>query len=272
MNKLFLSALACVICINVWAQDSAYKSNNSNPRNKKSDKKERINRMMKMEEEGELIFNKHNIFGIKLATDGYGISFEKGKFITPTKTRLLLFELNEKKSPKEKRISTGDVFFGSSLVAYKLNNFYEFKASIGEQRLIGGKGNKNGVAVTALYTAGLSLGIIKPYYVNATIPNDSTQATYQKTFNEIFSDTVNGYSISGASGFTVGWGHLSFKPGLNAKVALRFDYARFNTSVTAIEAGLTTELYFSKIPQVYNVPAKQFFFNGYVCIMFGSRK
>jgi len=266
VNKLFLSVLACIICVNLWAQDSTYRSVNRN----KNAKKERINRMLKMEEEGELIFNKHNIFGIKLASDGYGVFFEKGKFITPTKTRLIQFELNEKKSPKEKRLSTGDVFFGSSLVAYKLNNFYEFKLSIGEQRLIGGKGNKNGVAVTALYTGGLSLGIIKPYYVNTTI-NDS-DAVYQKTFSQIFADTLNSYAISGASGFTVGWGHVSFKPGINAKGALRFDYARFNTSITAIEAGVTAEYYFSKIAQVYDVPYKNFFFNGYVTIMFGNRK
>jgi hypothetical protein len=270
VNKLFLLVLLCTFTAALHAQDTARSV--SVPDNRKAQKKDRINRMMRMEEEGDLFFNKQNVFGFKLATDGYGIFFEKGKFITTTKTRLIQFELNEKKSPKEKRLSTGDFFTGSSLVAYKLNNFYSFKASIGEQRLIGGKGNKNGVAVTWLYTAGLSLGIIKPYYVNTLISSDSSGNIHQATFAQIFADTVNSYAISGGSGFTVGWGHVSFKPGLNAKAALRFDYGRFNTSVTAIEAGVSAEFYFSKIPQVYNVPYKQFFFNGYVTIMFGGRK
>ncbi len=241
----------------------------------KGPKRNRSNRVLKMEDEGDLIFNKHNLFGIKLATDGYGLFFEHGKFINPKKTRILQFELNEKKSAKEKTYSTGDVF-GSSEVLYKMNNFYEFKASIGEERLIGGKGNKNGVRVSWLYTGGVSLGLIKPYYYNTAVIIDSfgdyTDGP-QMTIAQVLADTSSqGIALNGAAGFTVGWGHLAIKPGLNAKTALRFDYGRYNTSITAIEAGVSAEFYFSKIAQVYNVPYKNFFFNGYVTIMFGGRK
>ncbi len=69
--------------------------------NKSNAKKDRINYRLRMEEEGDLVFNKHNIFGIKLATDGYGIFFEKGKFKTVNKTLIFDFELNEKKDPHE---------------------------------------------------------------------------------------------------------------------------------------------------------------------------
>lgn len=262
MNKLFLLALACMIAGSLSAQDTAYNSSSR----KKSDKRERNNRLLRMEEEGDLIFNKHNIFGIKIATDGYGISFEKGKYKTPTKTLIYQFELNEKKSPKEKRVSND--YVGTSEILYKLNNFYEFKAAIGQEHLIGGKGNKNGVAVTALYTGGVSLGLIKPYYYNV---EDSQGNTYQKTLTQLINDTTE-YQNNGAAGFTVGWGHLSVKPGLNAKLGMRFDYGRFNQTISAIETGITAEYYFSKIAQVYLVPEKQFFFNAYVTILFGSRK
>ncbi|HWK06536.1 MAG TPA: hypothetical protein VNS58_23035 [Puia sp.] len=268
MKKLFLSILASVIIVGLYAQDS---TSVSQPpmRNRKNAKKERIQNLQKMEEEGDLIFNKHTVFGIKLATDGYGLYFEKGKFRTPTRTRLLQFELNEKKSNKEHKITTSpDGFNYSSVVPYKLNNFYELKGSIGEQRLIGGKGNKNGVSVTALYSGGVSLGLIKPYYVNV---QDAAGVTSQKTFTQLQSDTA-AEVVTGAAGPFVGWGHLSVKPGLNAKTAMRFDYGRLNQTISAIEVGLTGEFYFGKIPQVTLVPQKQFFFNAYVCLLFGSRK
>ena len=267
MKKIFLSALISFITVSLFAQDSTYNAAAQSKKDKKAEKRERVNRMLRMEEEGDLIFNKHNIFGIKVATDGYGISFEKGKYKTPEKTTIFQFELNEKKSQKEKRLSAGDF---SSVVEYKLNNFYEFKVAMGQQFLIGGKGNKNGVAVTAMYTGGLSLGILKPYYINVI---DQNQNQTQETWPQFIADTnsVN-EAISGASGFFVGWSHASFKPGLNAKTALRFDYGRFNETITAIEVGLTAEFYFSKIPQVYDVPYKQFFFNAFVAIEFGSRK
>jgi hypothetical protein len=269
VKKLFLSALILLAFVSLNAQDS---TSISARRNKKDAKRERLNNLMRMEEEGDLIFNKHSIFGIRLATDGYGINWEKGKFITPTRTLLYQFELNEKKSPKEHKVSTSpDQFNYSSLVPYKLNNFYIFKASIGQQHLIGGKGNKNGVAVTALYSGGISVGMLKPYYVDVQLDQSQGGGTTRMTFTELQTDTLP-YVVTGASGFTVGWGHLKIKPGLNAKGAMRFDYGRLNQTVTAIEVGLTGEYYFSKIPQVLLVPQKTFFFNAYVQIMFGSRK
>jgi hypothetical protein len=255
----------------VYAQDSSAVSQ-SDMRNRSNAKKDRINYRLKMEEEGDLVFNKHNIFGIKLATDGYGIFFEKGKFKTTTRTLLYEFELNEKKSPKEHKISTAqdDASF-SSVVLYKINNFYEFKAAIGQQMLIGGKGNKNGVSVTALYTGGLSLAILKPYFIEVHDAGFNTD--YRTTFPDyVKNDSLRTLTVTSADGFTVGWDDISVKPGINAKGAMRFDYGRLNQTVSAIEVGLTTEFYFSKIPQVVTVPFKQFFFNAYVAILFGSRK
>jgi hypothetical protein len=268
VKKLFLSILTLVIFVSLHAQDSSSVSQQA-PRSKKTAKKERIQNLMKMEEEGDLIFNKHFVFGIKLATDGYGLYFEKGKFKTPRRTLLYQFELNEKKSNKEHKITTSpDGFNYSSVVPYKLNNFYIFKAAIGEERLIGGKGNKNGVSVTALYSGGVSVGLLKPYYVNV---QNQAGDTYHKTFDQLQHDTTPEV-VTGAAGFTVGWGHLSVKPGLNAKTAMRFDYGRLNQTISAIEVGLTGEYFFGKIPQVTLVPQKSFFFNAYVCLLFGSRK
>jgi hypothetical protein len=181
------------------------------------------------------------------------------------------FELNEKHSPKEHHISeTTDGVDFSSVVPYKLNNLYEVKAAIGQQFLIGGKGNKNGVAVTGLYAGGLSLGLLKPYYLD--VQNLITGATTRMTFDQVVNDSTPGDQVTGASGFTAGWGNLTFIPGVNAKQAMRFDYGRLNQTVAAIEVGLTEEFYFSKIPLMYLNPEKQFFFNAYVSILFGSRK
>lgn len=270
MKKFFLITLAWIITTNLLAQDNPSPSPTYSSRDKKSAKRERINNMLKMEEEGDLIFNKHSVFGLRLASDGYGIFYEKGKFKSNTKTLLFQFELNEKKSPKDHKVATG-VFNGynfNSVVIGKLNNFYQFKAAIGQQYLIGGKGNKNGVAVTALYSGGLSLGILKPYFYEIQTPdNRATRLKYNQVVDSGFTQ-----SITGASGFTVGWSEAQFRGGLNAKTALRFDYGRFNQTVTAIEAGVTGEYYFGGLPLLYLVPEKHFFFNAYISIMFGRRK
>jgi len=270
VKKFFLIALTWMIITNLIAQDSNPPPTPDNTaRNRKAEKRQRINNMLKMEEEGDLIFNKHSIFGIKLATDGYGISYEKGKYKTNHRTLLYQFELNEKKSPKDHKVAAGysGGYSFNSVVVGKLNNFYQLKAAIGQQHLIGGKGNKNGVAVTFLYTGGLSLGILKPYYVDATTQNQDS--SFRSKYPTVLDSN---YFVVGASGFTVGWNKVTFRPGLNAKTAMRFDYGRFNQTITAIEVGITGEFYFTKIPMMYLVPEKQFFFNAYMSIMFGRRK
>lgn len=270
MKQLFLTVLVSALALSLFAQNSD-STNMVSRRNRQNSKRDRMNNLLRMEEEGDLIFNKHNIFGIRLASDGYGINFEKGKFKSPRRTLLFQFELNEKKDPKEHHISaTSDGINFSSVVPYKLNNLYEFKMAIGEERLLGGKGNRNGVAVTYLYSLGATVGMLKPYYLD--VQNQITGASFRKTYDQMVSDTSSGDVITGASGFTVGWGNLTIKPAVNARQAMRFDYGRLNQSVAAIEVGLTEEFYFSKIPLVYLVNQRRFFFNAYVAILFGNRK
>ncbi len=263
-NLLFLVCLA-LFTLPVLAQQSGIPvySNDKN-----AAKKQRFNQMMKMEEEGDLIFDHYGLFGFKLATNGYGIFYERGKFINNQKSRILTFEINEVKDPKDhKEAVSGDGYTYNYVSVGRLNNFYEFKASYGQQFLLGGKGNKNGVAITYLYSGGLSLGMLKQYVLNV-YPGQSTY-TIQSTYPTIFDSAYIVYNSPGLGG---GWNHLSFSPGLNARLAMRFDYGRFNQTITAFETGVTAEYYLNEMPLMAYVPPKHLFFNAYISIMFGKRK
>jgi hypothetical protein len=248
VKKIFVIVILSVTTYVLHAQDT---SRNRIPRqDRKAEKRERINALLKLEEEGDPAFKKHSIFGFKLATDGYGISWEKGKYKTPKKTLLFQFELNEKKHPKEEKTQfSPDPYTVNSVIVGKENNFYQFKLGIGQQYLIGGKANKSGVAVSALYAGGFSLGMAKPYFVN--VASTSSDPRDKVTWDTIFANPSQFQGrVTGASGFTRGWDQLKIKPGVHAKAAMRFDYGRFNEMITAIEAGLNAEYYFSNIPQV----------------------
>lgn len=268
VKKILLLSLGIVITSMTWAQTNP----SSKRKDKKSEKKDRINALIKMEEEGELIFNKHNIFGFKLNSDGWGLSFEKGKFITPRKTRIIQIEFNEKKHPKEEKDAGSFDFFTGNVNQYifgKANNFYQLKGSYGQQYLIGGKSNKNGVSVSALWAGGVALGIEKPYYVDAQ--DRTTNEGVRVKFADI-EEKLNQYTYLGASGFTVGWGEMQLNPGAHLKTALRFDYGRFNEVVSAIEAGVNVEYYSGKVQQMIKNKDRNLFFNAYVSLLFGKRK
>jgi hypothetical protein len=267
VNKFVLFLLAGTLATTtVKAQDNPTPKSPTAKKDKKAAKRERINALLKQEEEGEIIFSKQSAFGLKLNTDGYGISYEIGRFKSNRVATIFQIELNEKKHKKEKRVSLLNGFNFNSVIYGKLNNFYQVKLGMGQQRIIGGKGNKNGVAVMAIYAGGLAVGLEKPYFVD--VQDDNNQRV-RKTYPTI-SDSM--YQEQGASGFTVGWNKVQPKYGLHAKGALRFDYGRFNETVTAIEVGLNAEFYASKVAQMAYNPEKNFFFNAYISLLLGRRK
>jgi hypothetical protein len=259
---VFILILSAVISP-AFSQNTPAPKVNSSKQEKKNAKKEKINQLMRQEEEGEIIFHKQSAFGFKIPTDGYGIIYEMGRFKSNRISNLYQIEFSEKKHPKEKKQgASSNQYQVNSVVPGKLNNFYQVKFGFAQQRIIGGKGNKNGVAVGAVYGAGLSLGLLKPYYVDV---REGTRVTYDKIVD-------SAYIPLGASGFTVGWGEVKIRPGLNTKVGLRFDYGRLNETVTAIEVGLNAEFYPQEIPQMLYVEEKQFFFSAYLSLLLGRRK
>lgn len=262
MKKIALIVLAGCLALSGFTQTQP---KGISKKEKKDAKRERINALVKMEEEGELVFRKHSIFGFKANTDGYGLSYEMGRFKSNRVTTIYQLELNEKKHRQEKKLNTINGFEFNSIILYKLNNFYQLKLGMGQQRIIGGKGNKNGVAVAAVYAGGLTLGLLKPYLVDVDAGGKRFRSQYPTVLDSL-------YQPIGAAGFTTGWNELKIRPGAHAKAALRFDYGRFNETVTAIEAGVSAEFYSSKIPQIMFSKQKQFFFVGYITILLGRRK
>ncbi len=262
---LFSSALSLA------AQDSNPPKSSRN--DKKQAKRERINEMMRLEEEGESGFRKHSIFAFKFNSDGYGLFYERGKIKSAYKTNIFQIEINEKKHKKEEKQSRTDgaVVFGNPFIYGKQNNFYQLKLGVGQQYMFGGKGNKNGVGVYFIYGGGLSLGLLKPYYLDIESPTNSGQIKQIK-YSQADSAEFMGPDIVGSAGFGKGWGEVKLAPGVHAKTALRFDWGRFNNGISAAEAGFSFEYYPTKVEQMVGVEPNHFFINSYIAILFGSRK
>ncbi|HRI21318.1 MAG TPA: hypothetical protein PLA68_10190, partial [Panacibacter sp.] len=135
------------------------------------------------------------------------------------------------------------------------------------------KGNKNGVAVSAIYGGGITMGYLKPYYLSVrdVTTGNPVDIKYTDSTAEQFLDP-NPENILGGSGFTKGFTEGKFVPGAFARVAMRFDYGRYNEFLSAIEVGLNAEYYTKSMPILIDNPEKKFFFNGYIAFEFGRRK
>jgi len=258
----------------VSAQQPVKSTNADTKQQKKADRREKINQLIKQEEEGALIYQKQGAFGFKFNTDAWSMFYEHGKYKTINKTSLWWLEFGERKHPKEEKVPTLNAQQGfliiSSYIYGKRNNFYYLKAGIGQQTLIGGKGNKNGVAVSAIYGAGVSAGLLKPYYIE--IVNPSTNQKQEIKYNNNDSLFLDPTIILGKASFGKGFNEIKFVPGVHARAALRFDYGRYNEVLSAMEVGVNAEYYSQTMPILLLNPEKKFFFNAYIALVFGKRK
>ncbi len=270
MKKLSLSLFLMLLLFSVSAQDST--SRRVSKEDKKEARRQKVNAMIRQAEEGVLIYHKQSIFGAQGRTNGYGLFYELGRMKTNRKTNIYRLDFTEIKHQKENKVQTsnGFIFFGNPFIYGKINNFYQLTLGFGQQHMLGQKGNKNGVAVSAVYNGGLALGLLRPYYLEVIDPlnGQNKDIKYSVADSALFL----GSSIIGSSGIGKGWNEMKVKPGLFAKTALRFDYGRFNETVQALEIGLSAEFYSQKIPIMVRQKDSRLFFQGYVAILFGRRK
>lgn len=268
VKKLFLFLFVASIAASSSAQDSTL-SRRERKQREKDTKRERINSLIKQSEEGALIFSKQSIFGLQFRTNGYGAFYELGKMKTTRKTNIYRLDITEIKNAKEDKLQSGGIFLGNPYIYGKINNFYQVTLGFGQQYLLGQKGNKNGVAVSAVYNGGFALGLLKPYYIEV---QDGSGNNKTIKYSPQDSALFVGPTIIGGGGIGKGWGEMKMKPGAFVKTALRFDFGRFNEVVSGIEAGLSLEYYSSKIPIMLQQDDKQLFFQGYISVLFGRRK
>jgi len=238
---------------------------------KKEAKRQKINEMVRQAEEGVLIYQKQSIFGIQLRTNGYGGFYEMARRKTNRKANVYRIDFTEIKHPKEEKLLGGSFVFGNPYVYGKKNNFYQLTLGFGQQYILGQKGNKNGVAVGGVYSAGLSLGLLRPYYLHVDDASNGGEKLikYSEEDSALFMDQS---AIISGGGFGKGWNEIKLKPGFFAKAGMRFDYGRYNESVSGLEIGVSVEAYTSKIPLMVSQNDDQVFIQGYVAILFGRRK
>ncbi len=270
MKKLSLLLFFATTTLAVSAQDNK-KPNKSSE--KKEAKQKKINELVKQAEEGVLVYRKQNIFGFQLRTNGYGAFYELGRMKTNRKTNTYRIDITEIKHIKEEKLQGGDgIFFGNPFIYGKLNNFYQVTLGFGQQYILGQKGNKNGVAVSAIFNGGLALGLLRPYYLEVKNPGggENRVIKYSQADSALFLGPPS--VIVGNGGFGKGWNEMKVKPGAFVKTAMRFDYGRFNEVVSGLEVGLSAEFYSSKIPQMFAQKDKQLFVQAYISLLFGRRK
>ena len=144
------------------------------------------------------------------------MGYEHGKYKKINKPNFWWFTFGERKHPKEEKLVQQATGFqvGNPYIYGKQNNFYFLNIGFGKQLLLGGKSAKSGVAVSAVYGGGFSLGMLKPYYLE--VFNTTTGATDNIKFDDDNDRFLDAPNIMGSSPFGKGFNEIKYVPGVFA--------------------------------------------------------
>ncbi len=225
----------------------------------------------------ETIYNKEVSFSLKFHTNGYGIALNKGKFVDYYKQKLWQLELLEIKHPKESRqpgVVGSQQQNAKSFKYGKINNFYNLNFSLGKRKLLTEKAEKSGVAVSLFYAGGISLGLLKPYYLELVVDDPETGDVKRqdiKYTEETAAIFLNKERTVGSSGIAFGLDEMKFRPGLQGKIGVNFDWAAMDEYIKALELGLMLNVYTERITILATDENSFLFGNLYLKFVIGKR-
>jgi hypothetical protein len=225
----------------------------------------------------EIVYESSWAVNFHLRNDGWQLGAEIAKNRNYFKSLIYRFEIAEFKHPKQVRQNKdpfGGIFGNNGIRPFvfgKQNSLFALHASVGQKYLLAERARRNGVMINYFYAGGVSLGILKPYFIRVCANIQCSQfeiVTYEPDRDNSF---LNYDFILGGAGFGTGW-KLGFRPGLHAKTGLQFDWSSQDDIIKSIEVGLSTDAYIGKVPIMVTEDNKFLFINAFVGVSFGKKK
>lgn len=223
------------------------------------------------EEDVDILYRRELYGGVLIHTNGWGVTFRKGKALTGFKKRMWEVDLVTMKHPKE--IKAPNPFFpdSRSYVYGKLNDLVVLRGGIGIQREITGKPSWGGVEFRYYYGIGASIGLAKPVYLK--ILHYTAGYPYPQTVVEKYDPVEHSIeTIHGKAPIGKGLNELKPYPGAHVKGALNFEFGAFDENVRAVEVGAILDAYAKPIPIMAFNKNIQYFLTLYASVNFGVRK
>lgn len=208
--------------------------------------------------------------GINIHSNGWGIDFRRGRNLTVSKKRMLEIEFVGMHHPKE--IKSINPYYENSkaFVFGKLNSMMVLRTAYGLQRVIAAKAEWGGVEIRLNTTAGFSLGLLKPVYLNI-IREDFPDPGFVVSIEKFDPDIHTIDLIYGRANFFRGFSEIKPYPGLYAKAGLSFEHGRYSDDVKIIEVGMTLDAYSTKLPIMAMNKNNRLFLNFYINILYGRK-
>lgn len=218
-------------------------------------------------EQPRIFFRNEESLALMLNSNGFGINGRYAKRINARRKTIYDMDLISIKHSKEVKIS--NYFYNNkSFVFGKENSFFTLRAGYGKQVEMFRKVDKGGISIRRFYSAGPSIGFLKPIYYEYV--HLGPNALVDSSWIEKFNPAIHQQYIYGKASFFKGLDEISVVPGIYGRFGFMFEYSRNDLVLRALETGATIDVFIKDIPILATEKNKMFFFSLFVCYRFGK--
>ena len=211
-------------------------------------------------------YNKEFIWGInKNTASGLigGFVFKRSRKVSDIAYETYGLELMNVRHPQEQRKSAAG---GSFFIFGKSNYLFAIRTQYGRDFVLFNKAPQQGVEIKAVFSAGPTIGLVTPYYIEKGIDGGFT-------IKEQYDPKKHNYDdIVGNAGPFYGLGESKIQLGGNLKAALNFETGVLKSQVTGFEVGFLLDAYLNKVILVPSASNRAFYPTLFLTIFYGSRK
>ena len=257
---LYLLILVLLVSsTSIWAQPKKKKSSSSS------------------KDQGPIPYRNELYIGGGIHTRGWNIHLNYGFIKSYNRTMSFFAEFGEITHAKERlqRYDLSAIIGGDSkpFIYGKRNRLFVNRLGYTEKRYLSSKENSNAVSLAWTYGGGISLGIVKPYYLNLIYRNSRNIASIrpEKYSPDNWNRFLDPEQVNGPAGGSYGWDEALLEPGFFAKTALLIDWGAFDEIVKSAEIGITVDTYFNRIPLLVSEESTPIFINLYLHVHLGKR-
>ena len=194
-----------------------------------------------------------------------GVTFQYAIQKTSKDFLTLNFEAVEVKDSREVRLPS--LISGKFVIYEKENYLFSLRPFLGWKRILFNKYPEDGVRLSANFGAGITIGLLKPYYIDYRQGNTTLLVPYNP---DIHDELTN---VAGSGGFFNGLNEIKVKPGINLRASLDLELGKFEMNLSGIETGAEFEIFTSRIPIFNSDDKNPFFFSSvFVVFYFGTKK
>lgn len=207
--------------------------------------------------------------GIQLHTRGWGGTFTYSKFNTFKIKKTYSIDFVSMKQGKEYKKRSANDDRAKGYYYGKLNTLNILRLNKGTKKIIYEKKRKQGIQIAYNFSYGVTLGLIKPVYLEVLKVNSNQDVKIVTEKYNPQEHNVN--NIYGRSSNLTGLSELSIIPGVNIKTGFIFEFANDRERIKSLELGFGLDAFYKRIPIMTEVKNNFLYPSIFLNLQFGKK-